>query len=90
MSTNVHLTPELKRFAEECVASGRYNNVSEVVRAGLRLVQDAEERKRAFMRSLEEARAESDRDGWIEIDDLAAEMDARLQAAEKRGDKSAA
>lgn len=34
MATNVHLTPELERFARECVEGGRYNNVSEVVRSG--------------------------------------------------------
>jgi antitoxin ParD1/3/4 len=90
MGTNVSLTPELEIFAKECVASGRYNNVSEVVRDGLRMVQDAEERKKAFMRSLTEAREESEREGWVEIDDLAAEMDALLEAAEKRNDKSAA
>jgi len=37
MGTNVHLTPELERFAQECVERGRYNNVSEVVRSGLRM-----------------------------------------------------
>lgn len=30
---NVSLTPELEGFAERCVASGRYGNVSEVMRA---------------------------------------------------------
>ena len=33
MATNVHLTPELERFARDCVTEGRYNNVSEVVRS---------------------------------------------------------
>lgn len=50
MGTNVHLTSELERFARECVASGRYNNVSEVVREGMRLLQDQVERKTAFWR----------------------------------------
>ena len=50
MGTNVHLTPELERFAREVVAEGRYNNVSEVVRQGLRMLQEAEERKKRFMR----------------------------------------
>ena len=48
MGTNVHLTPELERFAREVVAEGRYNNVSEVVRQGLRMLQEAEERRRAL------------------------------------------
>ena len=43
MATNVHLTAELERFTRECVDGGRYNNVSEVVRSGLRLLQEAEE-----------------------------------------------
>ena len=37
---NVSLTPELEGFAERCVASGRYGNVSEVMRAALRLLAD--------------------------------------------------
>jgi antitoxin ParD1/3/4 len=35
MGVNVSLTPELERFARECVSDGRYNNVSEVVRDAL-------------------------------------------------------
>ncbi len=46
MATNVHLTPELERFARKCVEGGRYNNVSEVVRSGLRLLQEAEDQPR--------------------------------------------
>ena len=44
MATNVSLTAELETFARSCVESGRYNNVSEVVRSGLRLLQENEER----------------------------------------------
>ena len=39
MGTNVNLTPELERFAQACVESGRFNNVSEVVRSGLRILR---------------------------------------------------
>ena len=63
MATNVHLTPELERFARECVEGGRYNNVSEVVRSGLRLLQDAEERRIRFNAMLKETESEADRDG---------------------------
>lgn len=81
MATNVHLTPELERFARECVEGGRYNNVSEVVRSGLRLLQDAEERRRDFRAMLIEAEAEADRDGSYSVDSVLAEADAIINAA---------
>ena len=39
---NIALTPHFEDLIERLVASGRYNNSSEVVRAGLRIL-DAEE-----------------------------------------------
>ena len=48
MATNVHLTPELEAFARACVEGGMYNSVSEVVRSGLRLLKEQEDRKRSF------------------------------------------
>jgi|GEM_PF-1070140 antitoxin ParD1/3/4 len=57
MGTNVHLTAELEKFARDRVNSGRYNNVSEVVREGLRLLQDQE----IARRSAEAARLEEER-----------------------------
>ncbi|MEN3228299.1 type II toxin-antitoxin system ParD family antitoxin [Methylorubrum rhodesianum] len=36
---NVSLTPELSQFIAVRVASGRYQSASEVVRAGLRLLE---------------------------------------------------
>jgi antitoxin ParD1/3/4 len=82
MSTNVHLTAELERFARECVTEGRYNNVSEVVRSAMRLLQEQEELRRELTRSLREAEEESDRDGWLTVEEVAAEMDAIIDAAE--------
>lgn len=75
MATNVHLTPELERFARDCVEGGRYNNVSEVVRSALRLLQEAEERRRQFTAMLEEAEREADRDGAIAVDGVLSEID---------------
>ncbi len=83
MSTNVHLTAELERFARECVESGRYNNVSEVMRAALRMLQEREERLRQFNASLDDAVAEADRDGWVSLDDVMTELDAIIDGAEK-------
>ena len=82
MGTNVHLTPELERFAKECVAEGRYNNVSEVVRDALRRLQEAEDRRRAFQRSLDEAIAEAEREGYVELEDVLADIDRVIAEAE--------
>ena len=83
MATNVHLTPELERFARESVEGGRYNNVSEVVRAGLRLLQEAEERRRQFQAMLRETEAEDDRDGAVALDSAIAEADRVIDAHER-------
>ena len=42
ISHNVSLTPELSRFIGGQIASGRYQNTSEVIRAALRLLQTHE------------------------------------------------
>ena len=83
MATNVHLTAELERFARECVESGRYNNVSEVVRSGLRLLQDAEERRRQFKLMIAETEREADRDGTVTIDSLLPELEEIIDAADR-------
>ena len=57
MATNVRLTPDLERFARSCVEGGRYNNVSEVVRAALRLLQDRQARRSHLQRLVAEGYA---------------------------------
>ncbi len=43
MPTSVALSPYFESFVKQQVNSGRFNNVSEVVRAGLRLLEDQEQ-----------------------------------------------
>ena len=83
MGANVHLTSELERFARECVTEGRYNNVSEVVRQGLRMLQEAQERRRAFTASLHAAEERAEREGWVEAEDALAEMDRVIDELER-------
>lgn len=83
MATNVHLTPELEHFARECVEGGRYNSVSEVVRSALRLLQDAEDRRRQFHGMLQQAEAEAHKDGAIPLDDVLAEVDAIIASGKQ-------
>jgi len=83
MATNVHLTAELERFARECVDGGRYNNVSEVVRSGLRLLQDAEERRHQFGLMLKATEEEADREGTVSLETVLSEIDEIIADAEK-------
>ena len=75
MGTNVHLTPELEQFAQNCVSSGRYDTVSEVVRSALRLLQKAEQRRAAFVNSLESAVEDGRREGFLTVEEV--ERDVR-------------
>ena len=43
MPTSVALSKHFETFVRDQVESGRFNNVSEVVRAGLRLLEDQEQ-----------------------------------------------
>ena len=79
---DVTLPPELERFAEEAVAAGRYRDLSDVVAAGVSLLRRAEAERAAFIRSLEEAQAEAEREGWHSLDDVMAEAD-QITAAKR-------
>lgn len=55
MPTSVALSPHFESFVKQQVSAGRFNNVSEVVRAGLRLLEDQEELKALKMQELRTA-----------------------------------
>ena len=74
---DITLTPDLERFATEAVAAGRYRDMSEVVQAGLSLLQQTEAELADFVASLEEARAEGERDGFLS----GAQVETRVRAA---------
>jgi antitoxin ParD1/3/4 len=60
---NVNLTAELDRFVAKKVKSGRYENASEVVRAGLRILEREEQRYEAKLSALRTAIDEGDASG---------------------------
>ena len=62
---NVVLTDSQAKFVEQMVAAGHYQNASEVLREGLRLVQAREAEQAARLAALREAVA-------IGLDDIAA------------------
>lgn len=51
-SLNVSLTPELEEFVQSRVASGRYQTASEVVREGLRLLEEREQMRETALDEL--------------------------------------
>jgi antitoxin ParD1/3/4 len=55
MPTSVALTPHFESLTQQLVASGRYNNVSEVVRDGLRLLEARVQEDKAKLAALRDA-----------------------------------
>lgn len=55
MPTSVALSPHFETFIRQQVDSGRFNNASEVVRAGLRLLEEREAEHSARLQVLREA-----------------------------------
>jgi len=55
MPTSVALSPHFESFVRQQVDSGRFNNVSEVVRAGLRLLENHEAQQAAKLQALRES-----------------------------------
>jgi len=53
-TTSVALGPHFEDFIQACILSGRYNNASEVVRSGLRLLEDQEQKLAALRSAIEE------------------------------------
>ena len=80
-NTSISLGPHFTNFIAEQVAEGRYSSASEVVRAGLRLLEEHEGRVSALKQALEEGEAS----GFIEHFD-SAEFLAGLRA--KHGAKA--
>lgn len=53
-TTSVALGPHFEEFIQTSIKSGRYNNASEVVRSGLRLLEDREQKMAALRSSIDE------------------------------------
>ncbi len=91
---NINLTDALDHFVTELVASGQFQNASEVVRAGLRLLKSEEEQRAAKLARLRAAVQEgldsaARGEGLAVVDveahfaEIHAEIDAELEAEAK-------
>lgn len=52
---NINLTPEMHRFVDSRIQSGQYANASEVLRAGLRALEEDEKEDQARLEALRTA-----------------------------------
>lgn len=53
-NTSVALSEHFAGFVDEQVAAGRYGNASEVIRAGLRLLEEREAKLRSLRQAIDE------------------------------------
>ena len=75
-NTSVSLGDHFVGFIDERVASGRYNSASDVIRAGLRLLEEHE----ASVEALREALIEGERSGAASPFDFDAFIDRKKSA----------
>ena len=75
---NVSIGERWEGFVEEAVRSGRYSSASEVVREGLRLVEERETRLRALRATLEASLAAGGDVSEVELDEALAQRAAEL------------
>lgn len=78
---NVHLTEQMDSYVRGQIRLGAYANVSEVVRAGLRLLMERDDARRfyALKADLEEAVREAEAGEFEEFDPRAYEPDAETR-----------
>ena len=79
---NVSIGKRWEEFVEGVVQDGRYGSASEVVREGLRLVEEREAKLTALRQTIEASIAEG---GARSQDEVSAALSARAQALANEG-----
>ena len=81
MPRSFALGEHFERLIEEQVRSGRFNNASEVVRAGLRLLEDQEEERTLRLQELRERIVEGRQSGPpVPADQVFDRLEAKYRA----------
>ncbi|MDR6815424.1 antitoxin ParD1/3/4 [Neorhizobium sp. 2083] len=79
---NVSIGPRWEKFIEEAVEDGRYSSASEVVREGLRLVEEREAKLSALRETLQRS---IERGGDVSEEELDVFLEAEFGKLEKEG-----
>jgi len=75
---NIHLTDPMQEYVQRQIQSGAYSNLSEVVRAGIRVLMEKDGARQFYTlkADLEQATAEAEAGGFDTFDAKAFEPDA--------------
>lgn len=79
---NVSIGPRWQEFVDGVVRDGRYGSASEVVREGLRLVEEREAKLRALRQTIDASIAEG---GALGPQDVSATLSAKAQSLSSDG-----
>jgi antitoxin ParD1/3/4 len=74
---SVQLTPQLEEVVDRLVTSGRYGSKSEVLREGVRLVDERERRQEALAQALAAGMAQADAGQTVSADEVFESLLAR-------------
>jgi len=75
---NINLTPKMDRYVDARIRSGHYANASEVIRAGLRALEQGEKEDRARLQAIREAVLAGEESG-IAAGDVLKEVRERMR-----------
>ena len=91
ITVNVSLTPELEAFVASRVASGRYQSASDVVRAGLRLLEDREREREAALAEVRQKIAigleQAERGEFLDGEEVFRQLEERERAWHDEADR---
>lgn len=76
------LGQQLETFVAKLVATGRYNSKSEVLREGIRLIQDRETRLAALNLSIARGLADADAGNTTPADEVFDRLEAKYRASD--------
>lgn len=90
VASSVNLGEQLEAFITEAVKKGRYGSRSEVLREGVRLVQEREARWARFDAEIQKAIDSSERGESIPLEQAFDELDDYIESLKARHERKAA
>lgn len=90
MASSVNLGEQLEAFITEAVKNGRYGSRSEVLREGVRLVQEREARWARFDAEIQKAIDSADRGESIPLEQAVDELNEYIESLRARSARKAA